>query len=205
MSEQTREQLGALERALANIERELDSAHKLIARIRGGLAEGGIPPEGPFALSARSLERLRGVHPDLLAVVHYAIRITPVDFGIPETGGVRTEEMQRDLVSRGKSGTMNSRHLTGHAFDIYAFVDGKPSWSAAHVLAVHDAIVSAATALDIRLRWGGDWDGDGVRERERGENDLVHHELPRVVYGTDMHSRSEKAAAFLAAVSAGGA
>ena len=43
-----------------------------------------------FNLSQRSKDRLKGVHPDLVAVVERAIELTGVDFGV--TCGVRTIE-----------------------------------------------------------------------------------------------------------------
>lgn len=162
-------------------------------------------PFGDFRLSGRSLKRLDGVHPDLIAVVEYAIRVTSVDFGITRTGGVRTREMQRKLVDAGKSGTMRSRHRTGHAVDI-APLDpktGKYSRQPRHAIAIHVAFELASDALDVPLRYGGDWDGDG-EWREKGENDLVHHELPRSDYRDNKSSQSEKAAAFLASIAAGG-
>ena len=139
------------------------------------------PPDSGFRLSDRSLERLQGVHSQLIEVIEYAIRVSSVDFGIPKTGGVRDLETQRRLVAAGKSGTVRSRHLTGHAVDVFAFVDGKASWQPVHILKIHEAFEAAAKALDVPLRWGGDWDGDGDI-REPGENDLVHHELPKALY-----------------------
>ena len=66
-------------------------------------------------LTPRDLDRLRGVHPDLVRVV---VRARAMDaFFVSE--GVRTEERQRQLVREGKSRTMASRHLTGHAVDLY--------------------------------------------------------------------------------------
>ena len=46
-----------------------------------------------FKLSNRSLEKLEGVYPDLVATVKRAIEITEVDFGV--TAGVRDIETQR--------------------------------------------------------------------------------------------------------------
>ena len=158
------------------------------------------PPPGSFRLSAKSLERLQGVHPDLVAVVQFAIRCSVVDFGIPRTGGVRDRALQSKLVNAGKSGTMRSRHLSGHAVDIFAFVDGEATWNPTHILKIHEAFEAASNALGVPLRWGGDWDGDGDI-REPGENDLVHHELPKSVYGTDSAIRSSRAASFLGSIS----
>ncbi len=166
------------------------------------------PPEptafGSYRLSSRSLQRLEGVNPDLVAVVQYAIRVSPIDFGIPGTGGVRDQATQHRLLGKGVSKTLRSRHLTGHAVDIYGIVPvtGKATWSPVYVMPVHAAFEQASVALDVPLRWGGDWDGDG-EIRERGESDLVHHELPRRVYGGNKLSQSEKASAYLAAINSG--
>jgi peptidoglycan L-alanyl-D-glutamate endopeptidase CwlK len=61
-----------------------------------------------FRLSDRSLDRLKGVHPDLVATVKRAIELTTVDFGVTE--GVRDFERQKKLVAEGRSQTMNSKH-----------------------------------------------------------------------------------------------
>lgn len=79
-----------------------------------------------FGLSKRSLDRLQGVHPRLVAVVKEASALTPVDFMITE--GVRTKVRQAALVRAGASRTMASRHLTGHAVDVVALVDGEVRW-----------------------------------------------------------------------------
>ena len=62
-----------------------------------------------FKLSKRSLDKLEGVHPKLVAVVKRAIETTTVDFGV--TFGVRTVEEQERLVAAGRSQTMASKHL----------------------------------------------------------------------------------------------
>ena len=69
-----------------------------------------------YRLSQRSMQNLSGVHPDLVAVVKRAIEITEQDFSVIE--GIRNIDRQRKLVAQGKSQTMNSRHLTGHAVDL---------------------------------------------------------------------------------------
>ena len=79
-----------------------------------------------FRLSSRSRARLIGVHPALIAVVEAAITRTPVDFMITE--GLRTAERQAVLVKAGASRTTRSRHLTGHAVDVAALVEGQVRW-----------------------------------------------------------------------------
>ncbi len=76
-----------------------------------------------FRFSQRSEKNLAGVKPQLVAVVRRALALSDVDFGITE--GLRTKERQKQLVAEGKSQTMNSRHLTGDAVDVVAYV-GSP-------------------------------------------------------------------------------
>lgn len=71
------------------------------------------------ALLPRDRARLQGVHPDLVRVVELARKSVP--FIVTE--GIRTRARQVDLVARGASRTMNSRHLTGHAVDLAYWLD----------------------------------------------------------------------------------
>lgn len=105
-----------------------------------------------YSLSFRSRQRLSGVHPDLVAVVKRAIEITEQDFSVLE--GIRGIERQRKLVKEGKSTTMNSRHLTGHAVDLVPY---PVSWDWEYFYPIADAMKAAAKELDVDLEWGGDW------------------------------------------------
>lgn len=124
-----------------------------------------------FKLSSRSIMKMVGVHPDLVRVVNEAIKITPIDFGI--TCGTRTLAQQRVLVATGKSQTMNSRHLTGHAVDVVAMIDGKASWEMKDYKTIALAFKRAAKSIGIPIKWGGEWSGfpDGP-----------HFELDRAKY-----------------------
>ena len=117
-----------------------------------------------YRLGRRSLENLKGVHPDLVSVVHRAIELTEQDFTVIE--GLRSVERQRKLVAEGKSKTMNSRHLTGHAVDIAPW---PISWEWDKFYPIADAMKQAARELDIPLEWGGDW---------RSFKDGPHFQLP---------------------------
>lgn len=110
-----------------------------------------------YILGRRSKQRLKGVHPDLVRVVKRAIEITEVDFAVLE--GMRTIERQRELFNKGASKTLNSRHLTGHAVDLGAWVDGTISWDWPHYRKIADAMKQAAEELSVAINWGGDWDG----------------------------------------------
>ena len=108
-----------------------------------------------FSLSKRSLARLDGVHPDLVSVVSLAIELTEIDFGVSE--GLRTEKRQRKLVASGASTTMRSRHLTGHAVDLVAYIGSRIAWDWPLYYKIADAMKQAADDAGVPIEWGGDW------------------------------------------------
>lgn len=108
-----------------------------------------------YRLGERSRKNLQGVHPDLVKVVEKAIQITKQDFVVIE--GLRSEARQRELVAKGASRTMNSRHLTGHAVDIVPWVDGTVSWDWKFYSEIRNAMMTAAAELGVEIEWGGNW------------------------------------------------
>ncbi|MNE00842.1 M15 family metallopeptidase [uncultured Brevundimonas sp.] len=124
-----------------------------------------------YRLSQRSRTRLRGVHSDLVAVVEAAILRTEVDFMVTE--GLRDSARQALLVKAGASRTLNSRHLTGHAVDVAALIEGQVRWDWPLYGRIAEAFKTAARDLGVPLTWGGDW----TRLR-----DGPHFELDRRAY-----------------------
>lgn len=108
-----------------------------------------------FSLGSKSLANLAGVHPDLVAVVKRAIKLTPVDFRVQQ--GLRSKSEQELLVKKGASRTMNSRHLTGHAVDLVALVAGEVRWDWPLYHQIAKAMKAAAKDLNVPITWGGDW------------------------------------------------
>ena len=109
-------------------------------------------------LPPSSLAKLRGVHPDLVRVV---LRCAD-DWADPETGfivtcGLRTIEEQRLLYQKGATRTMRSRHLTGHAVDLAATVQGQVRWDWPLYTKLSKAMKAAAKAEKVPIEWGGDW------------------------------------------------
>jgi peptidoglycan L-alanyl-D-glutamate endopeptidase CwlK len=136
------------------------------------VTEGGghAAPAAVPGLTPRDMDRLRGVHPDLVLVVKLARSRAP--FFVAE--GLRSQERQKQLVAEGKSKTMNSRHLTGHAVDLYPISDTPiPKMTRADFLALAEAMRWAAAVEGVPLVWGGDW---------RSFVDAPHWELPRGSY-----------------------
>jgi len=122
-----------------------------------------------YKLGTRSMQSLSGVHPDMVAVVKRAIEITEVDFTVIE--GIRNINRQRELYKAGKSTTMNSRHITGHAVDM---VPWPVDWEDLERFeTMSEAMKEAAEELNIPIVWGGDW---------KSFYDAPHFELDRKKY-----------------------
>ena len=121
-----------------------------------------------MALSPRSLQRLKGVHPDLVRVIKRASEISKQPFMVVE--GVRTLERQKELKQIGATTTLNSRHLTGHAVDLVPLVDGKVRWDWPLYRKLAPFIWEAAKLEKVPLEWGGDW---------KKFPDAPHWQLPR--------------------------
>ena len=124
-----------------------------------------------YKLGPRSQSRLKGVHPDLVKVVEQAIRISTVDFTVLE--GLRDPIRQKKLVESGASQTLNSRHITGHAVDLGAWVDDQVDWSWPLYTQIATAMKTAAKELGVSIVWGGDW---------KSFKDGPHFELSRKDY-----------------------
>ena len=105
-----------------------------------------------FKLSRRSLDRLEGIDDRLQAVVKMAITMTKTDFGVVQ--GMRTLEQQKELVDKGASQTMKSKHLEGKAFDIMAYINGRASWELSVYDDLADAVKEAAIQLGVPICWG---------------------------------------------------
>jgi peptidoglycan L-alanyl-D-glutamate endopeptidase CwlK len=137
----------------------------------GGVANVATPDVPRFKLSDRSLQRLVGVHPDLVKVVQRAIVVTALDFTVLE--GLRTLERQRQLLAQGRSQILNSRHLTGHAVDIAPLENGQPTWDWPAYGRLSEIIKQAARDVGVPVEWGGDW---------TSFRDGPHWQLPRDSY-----------------------
>ena len=122
-----------------------------------------------YKLGIRSAQSLSGVHPDLVAVVEAAIKITEVDFSVIE--GIRALERQKQLLKEGKSTTLNSRHITGHAVDMVPYPVDWEDLERFEDMA--EAMKVSAEELEIPIVWGGDW---------KNFYDAPHFELDREEY-----------------------
>lgn len=131
-----------------------------------------------YNLSNRSKKRLEGVLPVLVSVFAEGIKTCPYDFGIPATGGLRTDQDQIDMYAIGRTvqkhrkpvtWTLNSNHKAkadgfGHAIDLYAYVNGKASWNMKYLRPIANHLKKfAKEKYGIDLEWGYDlWKKDGA-------------------------------------------
>ena len=123
-------------------------------------------------IDPRSSARMSGVNPDLMRVVYLAATITPIDFIVTE--GLRTLDRQKQLKAAGASKTLRSRHLTGHAIDLAARIDGEVRWDWPLYHRLAAAMKEAARLENVTIEWGGDCKG--------GFKDGPHFQLPWATY-----------------------
>ncbi|EBN4455651.1 M15 family metallopeptidase [Salmonella enterica] len=124
-----------------------------------------------FRVSQRSETALQGVHPDLVRLTRTALSLSAVDFGVTE--GLRSMAREKEMVAEGHSETMHSRHLTGHAVDVVAYVNGAVSWDWSLYEQIAVAFKQASASLGVPVEWGGDW---------KTLKDGAHFQLPWATY-----------------------
>lgn len=121
--------------------------------------------------SPKSLERMKGVHPDLINVANKALSYQEMDITVLPDGGVRTPERQVELVAKGVSKTLNSKHLIqkdgfGHALDLAPYpIDWQDINKFKELIKL---MKRAATELGVQIIAGGDW---------KSFRDYPHYEL----------------------------
>lgn len=127
-------------------------------------------------LSEKSLLKLTGAHPDLERVIKRAAALSDIDFTVLEV--TRTLARQKELVAKGASKTMKSRHLPGadgksRAVDIAPLDGGQVSWAWPLYHKLAPIIKQAAKDCNVPIEWGGDW---------RSFKDGPHWQLPWGAY-----------------------
>lgn len=123
------------------------------------LATGGLLGR-PVVFSDQSMQRLSGVNPALVDVLKETERrALQQGIKIEVSEGLRNRERQTGLVKAGKSQTMNSRHITGDAVDIFIKnPDGTANWDFEAYRPVADIAKQVAAERGVPdLVWGGDW------------------------------------------------
>jgi peptidoglycan L-alanyl-D-glutamate endopeptidase CwlK len=130
-----------------------------------------------YKFSNLSEQRLNGVAEPLQKIIRRAMDWQVMDFTV--ICGLRSLEEQKQLVSKGFSRTLNSRHLANkngysEAVDIAPYPINWNDTHAFHRLA--GIIQASAASFNIDIRWGGDWDRDNDTN-DQSFIDLPHFEL----------------------------
>jgi len=138
------------------------------------------------------MRRLKGVDARLVSVLKEVVK----HYDITILEGLRTEDRQRELMAKGASKTMKSKHLEGMAADVspypipnwedvneFIFMAGDvspypiPNWEDVNeFIFMAGRIRQEADRLGVPIRWGGDWDRDD-RTADNKFNDYVHFEI----------------------------
>ena len=118
----------------------------------------------------RSKQRLKGVNMVLVHILGKLVEI--MDVTIIE--GVRTQERQNELVKKGASKTKYSKHIEGRAVDVAPYPIDWKDRERFHYMG--GMLRGIAHELNIKVRWGGDWDSDG-EIADNSFDDLVHVEV----------------------------
>jgi peptidoglycan L-alanyl-D-glutamate endopeptidase CwlK len=149
----------------------------------------------------RSSIKLNTCHKDIQLVLRLAISRSKIDFGISE--GHRDIETQRGYYAIGRTIELHRNTITNvdgiikkgkhnkipsEAVDIYVWhpdsnTRKKISYDGLHLSYVAGIIDSCAQELFAKgeiisqIRWGGNWDSDGVIKFDQNLNDMPHFEI----------------------------
>ena len=129
----------------------------------------------------RSLDHLATVHPLLRHLCTEALKLTPFDLTV--TCGRRGRDEQEDAVKAGTSKLHwpRGKHNTLEPNDPAWAVDIHPYpvdfLDLPRYCFMAGVILTLAREQQLVVRWGGDWDGDGVLIKDQSLVDLPHFEL----------------------------
>lgn len=149
-----------------------------------------------FRFGKTSKTRLATCHNDLQKVLQLAISRSRIDFGISE--GHRSLKRQKQLFDEGRSKIDGIKKKGKHnyhpslAADIYIYhpdpeVRSKLLYDKPSLCYIAGVIISCAGELlekdeiSHSIRWGGNWDRDGIILQDQSFDDLPHFELVEVV------------------------
>lgn len=136
-----------------------------------------------YELSKSSKEKLETCDKRLIFIVLSAIKISKIDFGV--SCGHRSIEEQQRLFKEDKNKSRvdgiktKGKHnfSPSKAVDLFAYVDGAISYEIADLSYIAGIIDAVANQLGYKVRWGGNWDGDGIIIKDQNFNDLPHFEI----------------------------
>lgn len=148
-----------------------------------------------YRLGKNSKRKLDTCHVDLQKIFTMAISISKVDFGISE--GHRSLDRQYELFIQGKSKidgiTKKGKHNyePSLATDFFTYhpnreIRRKLAYDEVHLAYIAGLLDACAEVLydkgeiSHKLRWGANWDSDGIIDLDQSFDDYPHVELIKV-------------------------
>jgi len=145
-----------------------------------------------YKFGKKSLQKLARCHPDLQKIMKVAISRSKIDFGITE--GYRSIARQKELFDEGKSKIDGITKMGKHnyqpalAADIYIYhpdleTRRKLAYDKKHLSYVAGLVDAVAEELfdkgitTKKIRWGANWDSDGIIDYDQSFDDFPHFEL----------------------------
>lgn len=124
--------------------------------------------------STRSKSKLMACHPDLQRLFEEVCKTHDCTILEGHRDKKRQDEAFRSGLSKLKFPASKHNRYPSHAVDVIPypidFSDVKG------IYAFGWFVIAKAKEMGIKIRWGGDWDGDGDTKDQKF-NDLVHFEL----------------------------
>lgn len=160
-----------------------------------------------FKFSDSSLKKLNTCHPDLVKVMMVAIELSDIDFTIVYGRRSIKEQQALYAQGRTTPGSIVTNcdgviHKSKHnatlelyfgdkeaidhkseAVDIAAYVNGKISWKPTELCYIAGVVDIVAKMLykegeiTHKIKWGGNWDGDGEIITDQTLIDLPHYQI----------------------------
>ena len=118
----------------------------------------------------RSKGNMKGVSVKLQNVFNEVVK----EFDCTVTEGVRSQERQNELVAQGKSKTKFGKHVLGKAMAVYPYPVAFKDRDRFHYFGGY--VKGIAKSQGVKIRWGGDWDGD-FETKDNIFDDLCHFEI----------------------------
>tara|TARA_R110000787_G_scaffold274731_1_gene382816 strand:- start:706 stop:1182 length:477 start_codon:yes stop_codon:yes gene_type:complete len=154
-----------------------------------------------YSYGKNSIIEVKSCHSDMQKILNLSIQRSKVDFGVSE--GARSIRVQQAYYAIGRTTELHRRPITNvdgitklskhnripsEAADIYIYHPIKSIrediiYNQLHLSYVAGIIDSVAKELFEKgevtslVRWGGNWDGDGIIDLDQRFDDLPHFEL----------------------------
>lgn len=129
------------------------------------------------SFSTTSAGRLNTAHPKLVALFLEVVKT----FDCAVLEGHRDQATQDRYFAEGKSKLPwpKGKHCAtpSLAVDVAPYVQGHASYEPKHCIYFAGFVMGVASRMGIKVRWGGDWDGDNEAMTDQTFQDLVHFEL----------------------------